>query len=105
MLQYLAPKLTTGSNHSYQFSSSKLVNKNFNNNNNNIDKVYLSMKYDIKSKNKMYNNRLNKNNSNIENDSLNESLDYKYNTFSSNFREGDNLIFNGSFSKTLTKQI
>ena len=103
-LQYLAPKLTTGSNHSYQFSSSKLVNKNFNNNNNNnIDKVYLSMKYDIKSKNKMYNNRLNKNNSNIENDSLNESLDYKYNTFSSNFREGDNLIFNGSFSKTLTK--
>ena len=102
-LQYLAPKLTTGSNHSYQFSSSKLVNKNFNNNNN-IDKVYLSMKYDIKSKNKMYNNRLNKNNSNIENDSLNESLDYKYNTFSSNFREGgDNLIFNGSFSKTLTK--
>jgi hypothetical protein len=102
-LQYLAPKLTTGSNHSYQFSSSKLVNKNFNNNNNNIAKVYLSMKYDIKSKNKMYNNRLNKNNSNIENDSLNESLDYKYNTFSSNFREGDNLIFNGSFSKTLTK--
>ena len=103
-LQYLAPKLTTGSNHSYQFSSSKLVNKNFNNNNNNIDKVYLSMKYDIKSKNKMYNNRLNKNNSNIENDSLNESLDYKYNTFSNNFREGgDNLIFNGSFSKTLTK--
>ena len=102
-LQYLAPKLTTGSNHSYQFSSSKLVNKNFHNNNN-IDKVYLSMKYDIKSKNKMYNNRLNKNNSNIENDSLNESLDYKYNTFSSNFREGgDNLIFNGSFSKTLTK--
>ena len=102
-LQYLAPKLTTGSNHCYQFSSSKLSNQNFNKNNN--DKVYLGMKYDIKTKNKIYNNdmKINNKKSNIENDSLNESFDYKYNTFS-NFHDcGDNLIINGSFSKTLTK--
>ena len=100
-LQYLAPKLTTGSNHNYQFSSNKLVNKD---ENNNIDNLYLSMKYDMRPKNKIYNNNkiLNNKNGNIENDNLNESLDYKYNTFS-NFYGGDNLILNGSFSKTLTK--
>ena len=100
-LQYLAPKLTTGSNHSYQFSSSKLVNNIINNN---VDKAYLSMKFDKKSKSKIYNNKIiNNKKINLENDSLNESLDYKYNTFS-NFRDGgDNLIFNGSFSKTLTQ--
>ena len=100
-LQYLAPKLTTGSNHNYQFSSGKLVNKNLNNN---IDKIYLSMKSDIRSKNKMYNSiKMNNKNNNTENDSLNESLDYKYNTYS-NLNGGDNnIILNGSFSKTLTK--
>ena len=100
-LQYLAPKLTTGSNHNYQFSSSKFVNKNLNNN---IDNIYLSMKHDIRSKNKMYNSiKMNNKNNNTENDSLNESLDYKYNTFS-NLNGGDNnIILNGSFSKTLTK--
>ena len=100
-LQYLAPKLTTGSNHNYQFSSSKLINKNLNNN---IDKIYLSMKHDIRSKNKMYNSiKMNSKNNNTENDSLNESLDYKYNTYG-NLNGGDsNAILNGSFSKTLTK--
>ena len=100
-LQYLAPKLTTGSNHNYQFSSGKLINKNLNNN---IDKIYLSMKHDIRSKNKMYNSiKMNNKNNNTENDSLNESLDYKNNTYS-NLNGGDsNLILNGSFSKTLTK--
>ena len=100
-LQYLAPKLTTGSNHNYQFSSGKLMNKNLNNN---IDKIYLSMKHDIRSKNKMYNSiKMNTKNNNTENDSLNESVDYKYNTYS-NLNGGDsNIILNGSFSKTLTK--
>ena len=100
-LQYLAPKLTTGSNHNYQFSSGKSMNKNLNNN---IDKIYLSMKHDIRSKNKMYSSiKMNNKNNNTENDSLNESLDYKNNTYS-NLNGGDsNLILNGSFSKTLTK--
>ena len=100
-LQYLAPKLTTGSNHNYQFSSGKSMNKNLNNN---IDKIYLNMKHDIRSKNKMYSSiKMNNKNNNTENDSLNESLDYKYNTYS-NFNGGDsNVILNGSFSKTLTK--
>ena len=100
-LQYLAPKLTTGSNHNYQFSSGKSMNKNLNNN---IDKIYFSMKHDIRSKNKMYNSiKMNSKNNNTENDSLNESLDYKYNSYS-NLNGGDsNVILNGSFSKTLTK--
>jgi hypothetical protein len=100
-LQYLAPKLTTGSNHNYQFSSGKSMNKNLNNN---IDKIYFSMKHDIRSKNKMYNSiKMNNKNNNTENDSLNESLDYKYNSYS-NLNGGDsNVILNGSFSKTLTK--
>jgi len=97
-LQYLAPKLTTGSNHNYQFSSSKLVN-------NNIDKLYLNMKYDVRAKNKLHNNlKLNhKYSNNIENESLNESLDYKYRTFTSFGGDDNNFILNGSFSKTLTK--
>jgi len=97
-LQYLAPKLTTGSNHNYQFSSSKLVN-------NNIDKLYLNMKYDVRAKNKLYNNlKLNhKYSNNIENESLNENLDFKYRTFTSFGGDDNNFILNGSFSKTLTK--
>ena len=102
-LQYLAPKLTTGSNHNYQFSSSKLSNRD---ENNNINNLYLNMKYDMRPKNKIYSNKNinNKNgNGNIDNENLNDSLDYKYNTFT-NFYDGeDNLILNGSFSKTLTR--
>ena len=102
-LQYLAPKLTTGNNHNYQFSSKKLSNKD---ENKNIDNLYLSMKYDMRPKNKIYNNKIINNNNknkkgNIENDNLNESLDYKYNTFSNFYGGGDNLILNGSFSKIL----
>jgi len=97
-LQYLAPKLTTGSNHNYQFSSNQLLNKNLNEDN--IDKIFLSMKNGIKSKKKIYNNMKN---NNFDNDSLNESLDYKYSTFST-FKDGENnLRLNGSFSKTLTR--
>ena len=100
-LQYLAPKLTTGSNHSYHFSSNKLSEQN---KPNNIDKIYLSMKYDMRPKNKMNSNKMiNFKKSNIENDSLNESLDNKYNTFSTFGGGGENLILNGSFSKTLSK--
>ena len=100
-LQYLAPKLTTGSNHSYQFSSNKLSDKNMQNN---IEKIYLSMKYDMRPKNKMNSNKMiNFKKSNIENDSLNESLDNKYNTFSTFGKGGDNLILNGSFSNALSK--
>ena len=68
------------------------------------------MKYDLRSKNRMYNNKIinYKNNvvnnaNNNENDNLNESLDNKYNTFSTFGGGGDNLILNGSFSKTLSK--
>ena len=100
-LQYLAPKLTTGSNHSYQFSSNKLSDINIQNN---IDKIYLSMKYDMKPKSKMNSNKMiNFTKSNIENDSLNESLENKYNIFSTFGGGGENLIINGSFSKTLSK--
>ena len=97
-LQYLAPKLTTGNNHNYQFSSSKLYDKS-------IDKIYLSMKYDIKAKNKINNTNIinHKNKSNIENDSLNESFDYKYNTFTNFTDAKNNIILNGSFSKTLNR--
>ena len=96
-LQYLAPKLTTGSNHCYQFSSSKVSD-------NNLDKIYLSKKYDT-SKSKLYNNLKinNKNKNDIENNSLNESLDFKYNTFSDFSNGVNNFILNGSFSKTLAK--
>ena len=69
------------------------------------------MKYDIRSKNKKHNNKIVdyrkegvNNITNIENESLNESLDYKYNnTFSKLSGGEENLILNGSFSKTLTK--
>ena len=40
-LQYLAPKLTTGNNHNYNFASHKLINSRINND---IDKLYYNMK-------------------------------------------------------------
>ena len=95
-LQYLAPKLTTGSNHNYQFSSNKLSDKN-------IDKIYFNMKNDIKTKNKKNNiNKINYKN-NIETDNLNESFDNKYNTFTNFADAKNNFLLNGAFSKTLNK--
>ena len=94
-LQYLAPKLTTGSNHNYQFSSSKLIT-------NNIETIYSNMKSDGKTKSKRQMKMNYKNSNNIENENLNESIDYRYRTLTS-FSGGDNYILNGSFSKTLTK--
>ena len=100
-LQYLAPKLTTGSNHIYQFSSGRIMNKTINNNN---DKIYLNEKNDKRTKNKIYYNmRKNNKNNNLENDNINTSLDYKFNSFSDFKGEDDNLILNGSFCKTMTK--
>ena len=94
-LQYLAPKLTTGSNHNYQFSSNKLIT-------NNIETIYSNMKSDGKTKSKRQMIMNYKNSNNIENENLNESTDYRYRTLTS-FSGGDNYISNGSFSKTLTK--
>ena len=67
-LQYLAPKLTTGSNHNYQFSSSKLIT-------NNIETIYSNMKSDGKTKSKRQMKMNYKNSNNIENENLNESID------------------------------
>ena len=95
-LQYLAPKLTTGSNHSYQLSSSKLSDKN-------LDNLYLRKKFDIRTKSKFYNNMKinNKNKDDLENNCIKD--DFKYNTFSDFSNGVNNLILNGSYSKTLTK--
>ena len=95
-LQYLAPKLTTGSNHSYQLSSSKLSDKN-------LDNLYLRKKFDIRTKSKFYNNMKinNKNKDYLENNCIKD--DFKYNTFSDFSNGVNNLILNGSYSKTLTK--
>ena len=95
-LHYLAPKLTTGSNHSYQLSSSKLSDKN-------LDNLYLRKKFDIRTKSKFYNNMKinNKNKDDLENNCIKD--DFKYNTFSDFSNGVNNLILNGSYSKTLTK--
>ena len=103
-LQYLAPKLTTGSNNNnYQYSSNKLLNKSVNYNDKN-DKLYLNMKKDKSMKNRLYHNIL-KSDSNSNNDIFNSNLDYKYNNID-NFNKyeiGENFIINDQLHKTLTK--
>ncbi len=95
-LQYLAPKLTTGSNHNYQFSSSKYFT-------NNIDKIYSNMKTEAKPKIKRQIKMNHKSCSDINKENFNDSIDYKYSSFTSFGGDDNNYILNGSFSKTLTK--
>ena len=103
-LQYLAPKLTTGSNNNnYQYSSNKFLNKSVNFSDN-IDKSYLNMKKDKSMKNRLYHNIL-RNDINLNNDTFNSNLDYKYNNID-NFNKyeiGENFIINDPLHKTLTK--
>lgn len=93
-LQYLAPKLTTGNNHNYHFSSEKLIN---NNSNDNIDKIYYNIKNEMKEKNKIYSNK-----KRIKKHYLNRSLDYKYNNIETSENENRENI-SGAFNKILTK--
>ena len=92
-LQYLAPKLTTGSNHNFHFSSNNIRN----NNEDNIDKLYYNMKYENKEKIKFGSDKkriLKKNH-------FNDSLDYKYNAFAS--LENDDSFIKGSSNKLTTR--
>ena len=92
-LQYLAPKLTTGSNHNFHFSSNNIRN----NNEDNIDKLYYNMKYENKGKIKFGSDKkriLKKNH-------FNDSLDYKYNDFTS--LENDDSFIKGSSNKLTTR--
>ena len=103
-LQYLAPKLTTGSNNNnYQYSSNKYLNKSVNFNDN-IDSSYLNMKKDKSMKNRLYHNIL-KSDGNLNNDTLNSKLDYKYNNIDNlnKYGIGENIIINDPLHKTLTK--
>ena len=95
-IQYLAPKLTTGSNNNYQYASNKSINRSVNFDNN-INKIYLNMKSDKNIKNKMYHNHI-KSTNNLENVEYNNFNDF--NTFG---LEDNKFIINSSFSKILTK--
>ena len=94
-LQYLAPKLTTGNNHNYNFSSNKLINKSTNND---LDKLYYNIKYEKKRK---YRTNSNKKRI-IKNNYLNTSQEYRNKGLETN----DDAIktnLNGSFHKILDK--
>ena len=88
-LQYLAPKLTTGSNHNYHFSSNNIINGDMDN----IDKLYYNMKYEIKGKNKFGSDKKR----NVKKNHLSSSLDYKFNTFEA--LENDDSFIKGSSNK------
>ena len=94
-LQYLAPKLTTGNNHNYNFASHKLINSGINNN---MDKLYYNIKFEKNGKNRM--NSIKKRI--IDNNYLNRSLDFKNKNIES-FGDDDKAFLNGSFNKILTK--
>ena len=94
-LQYLAPKLTTGNNHNYNFSSNKLINKPINND---LDKLYYNMKYEKKRKNKANSNKKRI----IKKNHLNTSQEYKYRSLEPFSDEIKNNL-NGSFHKILAK--
>ena len=94
-LQYLAPKLTTGSNHNYNFASHKLINSRINNN---IDKLYYKMKCSKKGKNKDDSKRKRI----IDKNFLNGSIDYK-NKDIETLGDEDKTFLNSSFSKIISK--
>ncbi len=99
-LQYLAPKLTTGSNNNnYQYSSKRLMNKSVNFNND-IDNLYLNMKQNKRNKSKLYHS-ITKTDVNLDNDAFNSELNSIDNI--NTYGMGENIIMNDSFRKTLTK--
>jgi hypothetical protein len=99
-LQYLAPKLTTGSNNNnYQYSSNKFLNKSVNFNND-VDKLYLSMKQNKRNKTKLYHS-ITKTDVNLESDDFNSEFNNIDNL--NTYGLGENFIMNDSFRKTLTK--
>ena len=94
-LQYLAPKLTTGNNHSYNFASHKLINSRINND---IDKLYYNMKYSKKGKNKDNSNRKRI----IDKNFLNGSIDHK-NKDIEPLGDESKTFLNSSFNKIISK--
>ena len=94
-LQFLAPKLTTGSNHNFHFSSSNIRNDN----EDNIDKLYYKMKFQKKEKNNKFNSDKKRI---LKKNHFNNSLDYKYKTFAA--LENDDSFIKGSSNK-LTSRI
>ena len=94
-LQYLAPKLTTGNSHNYNFSSQNLINDNINNN---LGKIYYNMKTDTKRKNIINSDKKRK----LCKKKLNGSQEYKYNIIESLENE-DNGFFKNSFNKIIKK--
>ena len=99
-LQYLAPKLTTGSNNNnYQYSSNRMLNKSVNFNND-IDRFYLNMKQNKRNKTKLCHS-ITKTDVNLENDSFNAQYNNMDNM--NTYGLGENIIMNDSFRKTLTK--
>ena len=94
-LQYLSPKLTTGSNHNFHFSSSNIRNDN----EDNIDKLYYKMKFQKTEKNNKFNSDKKRI---LKKNHFNNSLDYKYKSFAA--LENDNSFIKGSSNK-LTSRI
>ena len=99
-LQYLAPKLTTGSNNNnYQYSSKRFLNKSINFNND-VDKLYLNMKQNKRNKTKLYHS-ITKTDVNLDNDAFDSEFNNVDNM--NTYGLGENIIMNDSFRKTLTK--
>ena len=94
-LQFLAPKLTTGNNHNFNFTSHKIMKKDIDND---IDKLYFNMKNEIKGKNKFNSYKKSK----FDKNCLNGSLDYKYRNIET-FTNEDKSLLNSSFNKILRK--
>ena len=94
-LQYLAPKLTTGNNHNYNFASHKLINSRINND---IDKLYYNMKYTKIGKNKANSNRKRI----IDKNFLNGSIDHK-NKDIEPLGDESKTFLNSSFNKIISK--
>ena len=94
-LQYLAPKLTTGNNHNYNFSSKNIINENINNN---IGKIYYNINSDIKRKKIINSDKKRK----LCKKKLNGSQEYKYNIMESLENE-DNGLFKNSINKIIKK--
>ena len=99
-LQYLAPKLTTGSNNNnYQYSSNRFLNKSINFNND-VDKLYLNMKQNKRNKSKLYHS-ITKTDVNLDSDAFDSEFNNVDNM--NTYGLGENIIMNDSFRKTLTK--
>jgi hypothetical protein len=99
-LQYLAPKLTTGSNNNnYQYSSKRFLNKSINFNND-VDKLYLNMKQNKRNKTKLYHS-ITKTDVNLDSDAFDSEFNNVDNM--NTYGLGENIIMNDSFRKTLTK--